>query len=187
MQEASPNSRKVHISAEITRVGFETFLNKFERFNRVVSGGFEWIGVAGLLTIAAITCIDIVGSKVFLRPVPGSVDINGFSQIIAIAFAIAFTEIIGRHVRVEFFVSRLPRHAQGIINSFTSLLTLALFILIVWRSYELGQTLQSAGHTSLSARIPLYPFAYAISFASIPVCLIFLVEFLRSVAQVIKR
>ena len=187
MLEPSPNSSKVHVSTEITRVRFGNFLNKFERYNRVVSGGFEWIGVAGLLVIAAVTCIDIVGSKVFLRPIPGSIDINGFSQIIAIAFAIAFTEIIGRHVRVEFFVSKLPQRAQGIINSFTSFLTLALFILIIWRSFVLGQSLQAGGQVSSTACIPLYPFAYAISFACIPVCLIYLVEFLRSVAQGIKR
>ena len=164
-----------------------TFLDKFEKFNRLVSSRFEWIGVVGLLSMMVVTCIDVVGAKLFLWPVPGGVDIVTLSQIVAIAFAVAFTQIIGRHVRVEFFVSRLPLRAQGVIDSFFSLLTLALFVLIIWRSYVLGQSLQTAGQVSLSARIPLYPFAYGIALASIPVCLIFLVEFLRPIAQAVKR
>jgi len=162
-------------------------LDKFDKFNRRVSSGFEWVALFGLLLIVVVTCIDVVGSKAFRWPLPGAVDITNLSQIVAIAFAIAFTQIIGRHVRVEFFVSRLPGRAQGVINSAVSLLILALFILIIWRSCVLGQSLQTTGQVSLSARIPLYPFAYGIALASIPVCLVIFVEFLSSLAQVVKR
>jgi len=168
-------------------VKFSTFLDKFEKFNRRVSAGVEWIGVIGLLLIVAVTCVDVFGSKVFLWPVPGAVDITTLSQIVAIAFAVAFTQIIGRHVRVEFFVGRLSNLAQSVINSVVSLVTLGLFMLIIWRSYVLGQSLQTAGQVSLSARIPLYPFAYGIALACIPVCLVIFMEFLSSLTKVVKR
>ena len=168
-------------------MNFNKLLDKFDKFNRRLSSGFEWIALVGLLLIVAVTCIDVVGSKAFRWPFPGAVDITDLFQIVAIAFAIAFTQIIGRHVRVEFFVSRLPGRAQGVINSAVSLLTLALFILIIWRSYALGLSLQTAGQVSLSARIPLYPFAYGIALACIPVCLVIFAEFLSSLAQVVKR
>jgi len=166
---------------------FEAFVNKLDKFNRQISSGFEWMGIAGLLLIAAVTCADIIGSKAFLAPVPGSVDIVGLAQIVAIAFAVAITQIIGRHVRVEFLIDRLPGRAQGIIGGFISLLTLALFVVIVWRSFVLGQTMQTGGHTSLSARIPLFPFAYLIAIASIPVCLVFAWQFLSSIVRVLKK
>jgi len=168
-------------------VKFSTLLDKFEKFNRLVSGGFEWIGVVGLVFMMVVTCIDVMGAKLFLWPVPGGVDITTLSQIVAIAFAVAFTQIIGRHVRVEFFVGRLPLRAQWVIDIFVSLLTLALFVLIIWRSYVLGQSLQTTRQVSLSARIPLYPFAYGIALAGIPVCLVFFVEFLNSLTKAVKR
>ena len=164
-----------------------TVSGKFEKFNRRLSGGFEWIGVAGLLVMMVVTVIDVVGAKLFLWPVPGGVDIVTLSQIVAIAFAVAFTQIIGRHVKVEFFVARLPGRAQGVINSIVSLFLIALFVLIIWRSFVLGQSLQTTGQVSLSAQIPLYPFAYGIALASIPVCLVFLRELLDSLAKVVKR
>ena len=50
-------------------VKFMTFLDKFEKSNRLLSGWFEWIGLSGLLVVMFITCIDVIGAKLFLRPV----------------------------------------------------------------------------------------------------------------------
>jgi len=168
-------------------VQFVGVLGKLEKFNRRLSGWFEWIAVIGLLAMMSITCIDVVGAKAFSRSIPGSVDIVTLSQIVAIFFAVAFTQIMGRHVRVEFFVSRLPERAREAVNSIVSLILIGLFALIIWRSFVLGQSLQASGQVSNTARVPLYPFAYGMALASIPVCLVFFREFLGSLAGVVKR
>ena len=162
-------------------------LGKFEKFNRRLSGWFEWIGMAGLLLMMSITIIDVAGQKLFLLPILGAIDIVMLSQIVAIAFAVSMALIIGRHVRVEFFVARLPRHTQAVTDSIVLLLGLGLFILIIWRLCVLGYTFQTTGEYSATAHIPLYPFAYGIALASIPVCLVFLREFLSSLTRVVKR
>jgi len=164
-----------------------TFLDKFEKFNRLLSSWLEWVGLAGLLLIMFITCIDVIGAKLFLRPVFGALDIVMLSQLVAISFACAFALILGRHIRVEFFVARLPRRAQAAIDSIVSLLGLALFILIIWRLCVYGNLLQTGGEMSATARIPLHLFAYGIALASIPVCLVFLLEFLTSLARMVQR
>jgi TRAP-type C4-dicarboxylate transport system permease small subunit len=135
------------------------FLEKFEKFNRSLSSWFEWIGLFGLLVVMFITCIDVIGAKLFLRPIFGAIDIVVLSQLVAISFACAFALILGRHVRVEFFVARLVY----------------------------GYSLQTGGEVSATARIPLYPFAYGIALASIPVCLVFLLEFLKSLTRIAKK
>lgn len=162
-------------------------LGTFERFNRRLSSWFEWIGLAGLLIVMLITCIDVVGAKVFLWPVLGALDIVMLSQIVAIAFAASMALILGRHIRVEFFVARLPRRAQAVIEIIVSLLGLGLFIVIVWRLCVLGYSFQTSGEYSATAHIPYYPFAYGIALASIPVCLVFLVEFLKSLTKMVHR
>jgi TRAP-type C4-dicarboxylate transport system permease small subunit len=161
-------------------------LGKFEKFNRWVSGWFEWIGILGLLVMMLVTCLDVLGAKLFLWPVPGVMDIAGLSQAM-IAFAAAFTLIIGRHIQVDFLMDKLPRRAQAVIDSIIALLGLALFILIIWRMYALGQYYQTAGEGSGSIRIPLSPFAYAFALACIPVCLVLFQQFLNSVVGVLKR
>jgi hypothetical protein len=63
---------------------------------------------------------------------------------------------------------------------------LGFFALIIWRLYVLGHTFQTSGESTPTAYIPLYPFAYGIALASIPVCLLFLQEFIRSLAKAVK-
>ena len=164
-----------------------TRLDKLERFNDRLSGWFERIGIAGLLLIVLITTVDVVGGKMFTWRLLGALDVVMVSQIIAIAFANAIALIVGRHVRVEFVVTRLPQRARAVIDSIVNFLGLGLFILIIWRLIVLGYSFQSSGETTATIYIPLYPFAYAIALASIPVCLVFLTGLLKSLAMVRKR
>jgi TRAP-type C4-dicarboxylate transport system permease small subunit len=168
-------------------VNFTAWLGKFEKFNSRLSGWFEVIGIAGLLLMVLITGIDVVGAKLFTWRLLGALDIVMLSQIVAIAFAAACTLIVGRHVRVEFLVSRLPQRVQAVIDSIVSILGLGLFILIIWRLIALGYSFQTAGEATATIYIPLYPFAYGIAFASIPVCLVFIADLVKSLAMAVKR
>jgi len=168
-------------------VNFTAWLDKFEKFNSRLSGWFEVIGIAGLLLMVLITGIDVVGAKLFTWRLLGALDIVMLSQIVAIAFAAACTLIVGRHVRVEFLVSRLPQRVQAVIDSIVSILGLGLFILIIWRLIALGYSFQTAGEATATIYIPLYPFAYGIAFASIPVCLVFIADLVKSLAMAVKR
>lgn len=165
----------------------KTVLAKLEKFNRRLSGFFEWIGVVPLLVMMAITCIDVVGGKVFLWRIFGAIDIVQLSQIVAISFAASMTLILGRHIQVEFFITRLPKRAQAIINSIVFLLGLALFILIIWRLCAIGYSFKMSGEYSATASIPYYPFAYAIALACLPVCLTLLLELFKSIQRVAQR
>jgi TRAP-type C4-dicarboxylate transport system permease small subunit len=164
-----------------------TFLEKFEIFNRRLSSFFEWIGLAGLLVMAFLTCIDVVGAKVFLRPVFGAIDMVMLAQIVAISFAVASALILGRHVQVEFFVAMLPKRVQAAIDIVVHFLGLTLFVLIIWRLCVLGYSFQSAGEGSATARIPFYPFAYGIALAGIPVCLVFIPKLLNAIDRMVKK
>lgn len=162
-------------------------LDKFERFNQRFSRLCEWLGIAAMLVMMVITCIDVVGAKVFLSPLLGAIDIVMLSQIVAISFAASMALIVGRHIQVEFFFDLLPRRVQAVIDSFILLLSLGLFIVIIWRLGALGYSFQTSGEYSATAYIPLYPFAYVIALASIPICLIFLQKFLKSLTKRVRK
>lgn len=162
----------------------EKFIDKIDRFTRGFSRSLELIGVVGILLMFLVNFIDVVGSKLFLWPFPGSVEIISFSQIVAIAPAIAFTLIIGRHIRVEFIIDRFPKCIRAGISSISSFLSLILFALILWQSYLYGGSLQKSGEIGSTSFLPFYPFAYLIAFCCIPVCLAFLIEVLKSLNEV---
>ncbi len=162
-------------------------LDKLEKFNRRLSGWFEWIGLVGILLMMVITCIDVVGAKVFHWRLFGAIDIVMLSQIVAIAFPAGMVLILGRHIQVEFVIARLPNRARAVIVSLVLLLELGLFSLIIWQLCVLGYTFQISGEHSQSAYIPYYPFAYCIAFASISIFLVLLLELLKSIGRIIEK
>lgn len=158
-------------------------LKKFETFNRKISSAIEVVGVIGLLAIVLITTVDVIGAKIFLHPIFGALDIITQAQLISMTFAAASTLIIGRHIAVELFVSRLPKRVQMVVGLFVNLLGLGLFVLLTWRLTEHAHYLQTANEVSSTARIPLHPFAYCAALACVPVCLVYLFYLIKSIIE----
>jgi TRAP-type C4-dicarboxylate transport system permease small subunit len=162
-------------------------LDKFEKFNRRVSEGVEWIGFGALFLMVVLTCVDVAGAKLYRAPVFGALDVMMLAQLIAVSFAVAIALILGRHVQVEFFVMLLPKRLQSGIDCIVNSLGLFLFLLIVWRLFAFGYGLQIGGEESMTARIPTAPFAYAAAIGCIPVCLIYLQKLLTSIVKTVKN
>jgi TRAP-type C4-dicarboxylate transport system permease small subunit len=162
-------------------------IRHLERFASSLSNWLNWVAGIGLVAMLGLTVADIVGIKLFKWPIPGGIEIVAFLGVVVTAFAIAYTQVLRGHIEVEFVVMRLPPRVQAAIAAFVWLLSLALFALLAWQSIDYGLSLQTTGTVSMTQRIPFYPFVYGIAFCCIPVCLVLLVEFLKSVAKAVKE
>jgi len=168
-------------------------IDRLERFAKSFSNWLNWVAGIGLVGMLALAVADIFGIKLaqagvpFFRPIPGGIEVVAFLGVVVTGFAIAYTQVLHGHIQVEFVVMRLPRRVQGAIAAFVCLLGLTLFVLLGWQSVEYGLSLAAKGTVSMTQRIPFYPFVHAIAFCCIPVCLLLLVEFLRSVMKAVGR
>lgn len=152
----------------------ERFLNLVERVqrgNRKVTAVIESVGVLALLLIMTITCADVIGAKAFLKPVPGALDIVMLAQTVAMSFCVAATLIVGGHVSVDIVLMHTPPLLKKYIVAVMELLSLLLFVLIVWQLAVYGHEMWEYQEVSPTARIPLYPFAFGIALATLPVCI----------------
>ncbi len=164
-----------------------------ERFANSFSNWLNWVAGVGLVGMLALTVGDIFGIKLaqagvpFFRPIPGGIEVVAFLGVVVTGFAIAYTQVLRGHIKVEFVVMRLPQRVQAVIGAFVALLGLALFVLLAWQSVKYGLSLQTTGTVSMTQKIPFYPFVHGIAFCCIPVCLLLVVEFLRSVMKAVKK
>ena len=76
-----------------------SMLDKFEKFNRRISAWIEWVGFAAICLMVALTCVDVIGAKIFRTPVFGALDVMMIAQLLAISFAGSMALILGRHVQ----------------------------------------------------------------------------------------
>lgn len=162
-------------------------LEKFGRFNETLSRWVAWIGFAAVFFMVVLTCVDVVGTKLFRLPVPGSLDVMMLLQLIGVSFAAATTLVAERHVSVEFFVVLLPKRARLAIDCLVQLLCLVLFVLIVWRLFTHGYHLQTGREETPTIQVPIAPFSYAAAVATIPVCLIYAQRWLTSILRLVKN
>ncbi len=160
---------------------------RLEKVASTVSRSFNWVAGVAMVAMLAGTVADVIGIKVFKNSVPGGMDMVDLLGIVVTGFAIAYTRLIGGHIRVELILNRLPKRAHAGLYSFAALLGLALFVFLTWQSFAYGQTLRSTGEVSMTNGIPLYPFAYALALACIPVCIVLVSEFLSSLLKAVAK
>ncbi|MCR4393486.1 MAG: TRAP transporter small permease subunit [Dehalococcoidales bacterium] len=161
-------------------------LKMIDRISYWSSFWFERFAMVGIVGIIIATLIDVIGAKLFSRPLAAGTEVVYFLQIIAIAGGLAFAQINHRHVRLE-FVDAFPKIIRGVFHFITALLGLALFIILAWKSYDYAMTLKSNGEVTAASRVPLYPFAIWIGLCCLPMCLVLLKEMANSVIEVFKR
>jgi TRAP-type C4-dicarboxylate transport system permease small subunit len=168
-------------------------IDRLERFAKSFSNWLNWVAGVGLAGMLALAVADILGIKLaqagvpFFRPIPGGIEVLAFLGVVVTGFAIAYTQVLRGHIKVEFVVMHMPQRVQGAIAAFVCLLGLTLFVLLGWQSLEYGLSLQRVGTVSMTQGIPFYPFVYAITFCCIPICLLLMAEFLRSVMKAVRK
>ncbi len=148
-----------------------------------ISGWFNLVAVGALLAMFAIMVLDILSSKILNRPITATVDVASLLALVVASFSVSRTILARRHIEVEFIVARLPRGARKIFNTIASFVSLAFFLLIIWRSIAYASSLQKTGESSLTQHIPMAPFAYGIAIACIPAVLIYAFQTYRDTRE----
>lgn len=156
-------------------------MEAFEGFLDVWTDRFNWVSIAALAVLLCVALIDIIGSKLFNRPVPGSIDIIGLLGGIITAFSVARTQNLGRHIQVDFVALLLPKKIQYIIGTVSSSLCFIFIIIVILTCFEYGISLQESNERSITLSIPFYPFVYAMIVAFIPLLLTFFKDILRHI------
>jgi TRAP-type C4-dicarboxylate transport system permease small subunit len=151
---------------------------------RAWSARLEWIGLVALMGMVMTALIDVIGSKFFDWPLPGSTEITSVVQVVAIASGLAYSKIDGRHIRVGFLTDRLSRRGNAVFDILISILGIGLFVIAGWMTTSYGLTLMHRGTETFLLGISLYPFAFWIGLCCIPMCLVLFTELLSAVGRV---
>ena len=97
-------------------------MEKFERFTKGLSKGFEWVGIIGMLAMFFANLVDVIGAKAFSWPLPGAIEVLSFALVVTIAPAIAYGLFLGIHLRIDFIVDKFPKILRSAFAPFVSLM-----------------------------------------------------------------
>ncbi len=150
--------------------------NRAKRFIYLLSAKLTIIGGFALFSMVVVTCIDVIGTKIFKRPFSGSYELVFLAQLVAIALSSGDTLIYGRHVHVEIFVLKMPTRIRKVITLIVSFLGFILFFVLAWQGFLYTKSLKSAHEVTGTVKIPLYPFALILGVSGGMVALIYLIK-----------
>lgn len=135
----------------------------------------NYLAATCVVAMMLLTSADVL-LRFFKHPILGTYELVGLFGALTIAFALPATTLSKGHVAVDFMVEKLPAAAQKICGVLVSLLSLALFALIAWQTFVYANMLRSSGEVTLSLEMPFYHVVYAISGASLLVCIVLFLE-----------
>jgi len=162
-------------------------LEKFESILLKSSKIFSAAGVVFFLLVFFISLLDILGSKILNLPFPGVIELIGYFQAVMIVFALAFTQLINQHVRVEMVFSRLPGTLQSLLEVLTSIILFLLFAVLVWQFVSYGITLQRSGQYSITLGLPIHYIVWIMALALVLSSLVFFLDFIRAIGGVLLK
>lgn len=156
-----------------------------ERFVIVISKWSDRISQMAVLAMMLVSIANIL-ARMFWRPIYGTFDYVSFFSVAVVALALSYCAVQKGHISVELVVARFPRRIQGVIGCFTNILSLGLFAVVIWQSMEFAERMIRTRQVTMTALLPFYPFIYIIAFGCFLLCLIILVELIKSLDKVLK-
>ncbi len=133
--------------------------------------GLNIVAAVMLAFMILLTVADVI-LRSARAPIVGTYEIVGLLCAILISFAIPFTTWQRGHIRVDFFLERLPLTARKIVNIVAKCLGIGLFILIGWNMIIFGMDLAQAGEVTPTRHIPFYPVLYGIGVCCFFECIV---------------
>jgi TRAP-type C4-dicarboxylate transport system permease small subunit len=159
---------------------------RLEAISNALNRWLSWIGGGVLVAMMLVTVGNLIMVQ-FKVPFTGAAEIVRFLAAVVAAFALGYTQINRGHVAIDIFVVRLPQRAQAIIDSIMFFIIMALFGVATWQVVELASRYWELGSVSETLYIIFFPFIYAVALGCTLLCLVLLLDFLKSLAQAVKR
>ena len=142
-------------------------------------------GIIALMMIITVT--DVVGRRVFNRPLSGTFEISEFMMVIVAFFTIAHCEFLRGHITVDIVVSRFRQRTRDVIDSTTYLFFLVAFGFVTWQLARQAMNAWENNLTSALLQIPASPIIYVTALGSAILCLLVLIHLLLFIAGALKK
>jgi len=128
----------------------------------------RWLAILGAVSIAVMMVInftDIIGTKFFLRSVPGALDISEELMVLLTLLPIAFIALERGHIRITLLEEHLPRIVRFILQILQYVIAMLITGFITWRVFVQFQKTVEFMDLKEGLDLPLWPANLAVVIA----------------------
>jgi len=128
----------------------DRLFHRLEKFTALLCG-------IGIFLLMLVGVAHVLGRKFFNMPIFGYIDIVEIMMAFLVFLAIAYTDRLGGHIRMELFVSFLKGRWLALFELVGVLLGLAIVGVILVYSWDHAMRAYWLGDSTIDAQIPLWP------------------------------
>jgi TRAP-type C4-dicarboxylate transport system permease small subunit len=158
----------------------------FEQIAVAWSRRLALLGGLLLVAVAGGTVIDALLRYAVARPIPGAFEATELALAVVIFFALPYTNLTDGHVSVDFVTQRLGPRGQYAVIAVNALVTAALLALVTAQMIGLADEFFRTSRTTITARIPVFPFLAVVTVAASLSVVAFLVQALGAARRAVS-
>lgn len=120
-----------------------------------------------LLALSFATVIDALLRYFLARPFPGTFEATELLLAAIIFFGLPHANVTDGHVSVDLLTQRFGRRAQYLLIALGAVVTAALLAVITAEMARLAAEFYATSRTTITARIPVFPFIVPVTAAGV--------------------
>jgi tripartite ATP-independent transporter DctM subunit len=170
--------------------GWQMWLDKGADFiEKRIEPFTRWINAMGACTaliMVVLVAAHVLTRALFRKPLIGTVELEELMIVILVFLGMAYTQVQGKHISVDFLTSRFSEKNQTIISAATAFLTTGLLFALSWQSTFLSLTYLNKGVATFELRIPLFWLMWLVAIGFFLFGVVLLKDFLRAASSAIR-
>ena len=126
----------------------------------VVTKITRWLAILAAVCIAFLMIVnftDIIGTKFFLRSVPGALDISEELMVLLTLLPIAFVALERGHIRITLLEGRLPLAVRFVLQIIQYVIATLITGFITWRVFVQFQKTLEVVQLKEGLDLPIWP------------------------------
>jgi C4-dicarboxylate transporter, DctQ subunit len=146
--------------AEVSNRGLQSgggMLGAVDRVVHRIEKFTAWLSGLGIFLLMLLGVAHVLGRKFFGMPVFGYIDIVEVMMSFMVFLALAYTERLGGHIRMELFVSYLRGRWLALFELIGVVLGLGIVAVLFVYSWDHAMRAYYLGDSSIDAQLPMWP------------------------------
>lgn len=146
-----------------------------EHITRTMAKILNIIAGAALTFMMCLTVADVL-MRAGGHPILGVYEMVSLSLAVVIGFSIPQVSLDRGHVYMEFILEILSARHRALLNTFTRVLCIILFVILGYNLFLIGNEFRTSGEISSTLKLPFYPIAYCVGICCFMECLVFMLQ-----------
>jgi len=166
---------------------FQKMLRGLQRWISPLSGVMNHIASVVLFLMMVLTILDVVLRKLASKSILGTVELSEFMLLTVVFFALARTETLDGHVKVDLILGRFSERTQGIVDMGTQFICFILALLMTWSSFTYSETMRLSREVTQDLLLPKFPFIYIVGVGCLILSFTLLMKFCTAALKVFRK